>query len=117
MGVWAVPWAEACLVEGNKCWFYSLVCSILLGILQLYAGDGEAKSGSDEKGKGKEKKQSVEAKKENISGVKRRLVADGFDLFIPGAVTGWIVTSHAFVGFATMVSTVLSSKDIWDRLQ
>jgi hypothetical protein len=115
MGVWSSPWAELCTVEGNKFWFYSLVCSILFGGLQLYAGDVEAKSGTD--GKTKEKAKSVQARKKRLGGVKRRIVTDSFDLFIPGFVTGWIVTTHAFVGFAGAVSTVLSSKDIWDRLQ
>jgi len=115
MGVWHVPWAEACLVEGNKFWFYSLVCSIFLGAMQLYAGGGETKVGTSEKSKGK--KQSVKAQQEKLSGIRRRMIADSFDLFIPGFVTGWLVTTHAFVGFAGAVSTVLSSKDIWDKLK
>lgn len=115
MGVWPSPWAELFTLEGNKLWFYSLVCSILLGWLQLYAGDVEVKGGTDKKAKGK--KHSVQARKKGLGGVKRRMVVDGFDLFIPGFVTGWIVTTHAFVGFAGAISTVLSSKDIWDRLQ
>jgi len=115
MGAWPTPWAEVCLIEGNKFWFYSLVCSILLGFLQLYAGGEHAKDGSNEKPKGKKTK--IQARKKHLSGVKRRIVANSFDLFIPGFVTGWIVTTHAFVGFAGAVSTVLSSKDIWERLQ
>jgi len=115
MGAWPVPWAEVCLLEGNKFWFYSLVCSILLGVLQLYAKVGVAKDGSNEKPK--EKKTNGQARKKHLVGIKRRIVADSFDLFIPGFVTGWIATTHAFVGLAGAVSTVLSSKDIWDRLQ
>jgi hypothetical protein len=115
MGVWPVPWAETCLLEGNKFWFYSLVCSIFLGGLQLYAGGGEAKVGNSEKTKGK--KQGLKAQQQKLSGIKRRMIVDSFDLFIPGFVTGWIVTTHAFVGFAGAVSTVLSTKDIWDRMQ
>ena len=52
-----------------------------------------------------------------LDGVKRRIVSDCFDLLIPGHVTGWITTSTAAVGFASVVSTTLSSKDIWDRLK
>jgi len=115
MGVWPSPWAEAVLVEGNKFWFYSLVCSILLGGLQLYAEGGEVKGGSTEKDTGKS--QGVQAQKEKLGGIRRRMVVDIFDLFLPGFVTGWLVTTQAFVGFASAVSTILSSKDIWDRLQ
>jgi hypothetical protein len=116
MGVWASSWAEACLVEGNRFWFYSLVCSILLGWCQLYAGRGQFEGGSSEKSKGKKQGVQAQVQKATSSGIKRRIVADSFDLFIPGFVTGWIVTTHSFVGFAGAVSTVLSSKDIWDRL-
>lgn len=49
--------------------------------------------------------------------VKRGIVSDCFDLFIPGSVVGWISASSATVGYVTVISTVLSSKDIWDRLQ
>jgi hypothetical protein len=115
MGAWPTPWAEVCQVEGNKFWFYSLVCSIFLGVLQLYAEGGEVKDGSNERPEAK--KISAQARKKHLSGVRRRMLADSFDLFIPGFVTGWIMTTHAFVGFAGAVSTVLSSKDIWDRLQ
>lgn len=116
MGVWPSPWAEACLVEGNKFWFYSLACSILLGWCQLYAGGGQLEGTNSEKSKGKKQGVQARAEKERLSGIKRRMMADSFDLFIPGFVTGWIVTTHAFVGFAGAVSTVLSSKDIWNRL-
>jgi hypothetical protein len=115
MGVWSSPWADLCTLEGNKFWFYSLVCSILLGGLQLFAGHLEVQAETGERAK--QQKQSVQAQNRRFSGVKRRIVADGFDLFIPGFVTGWIITTHAFVGFAGVISTVLSSKDIWDRLQ
>jgi hypothetical protein len=86
-----------------------------LGGLQLYAEGGEIKGGSAEKGKGKS--QGVQAQKEKLGGIRRRMVVDIFDLFLPGFVTGWLVTTQAFVGFASAVSTILSSKDIWDRLQ
>jgi hypothetical protein len=115
MGVWPSPWAEACLVEGNKFWFYSLVCSILLGALQLNSADGKVEGQTSEKAKGK--KVSVQVQNKDMTGVRRRMMADCFDLFLPGFVTGWLVTTHAFVGFAGAVSTILTSKDIWDRLQ
>jgi hypothetical protein len=115
MGVWPSPWAEACLVEGNKFWFYSLVCSILLGALQLNSASGEVEGQSSERSKGKT--HGVLVHKKDLAGVRRRMVADCFDLFLPGFVTGLLVTTQAFVGFAGAVSTVLTSKDIWDKLQ
>jgi len=38
------------------------------------------------------------------------------DLFIPGAVTGWLRTEPAVVGAAMVVSTLLGSEDIWMRI-
>ncbi len=115
MGVWPSPWAETCLVEANKFWFYSLVCSIVLGVLQLNSASGEVEVQISEKAKGK--KNGVQVQKKVMNGVGRRMVADCFDLFLPGFVTGWLMTTHAFVGFAGAVSTILTSKDIWDSLQ
>jgi hypothetical protein len=115
MGVWPSPWAEACLIEGNKFWFYSLVCSILLGALQLNSARGEVEEQSSVRSKGK--KNGVKVQKKDLDGVRRRMIADCFDLFLPGFVTGWLMTTHAFVGFAGAVSTILTLKDIWDKLR
>ncbi|TEY69538.1 hypothetical protein BOTCAL_0114g00310 [Botryotinia calthae] len=38
------------------------------------------------------------------------------DLFLPGAVTGWIASDRGVVGVATVISTVLGSRDIWRRV-
>ena len=120
IGVWTSPWAAGIMLEANKFWIYSLVFSILGGFVQLF-GSPEAGGGSEKSG---EKREAVNARKslkgarsKPEEGVKRRLVSDCSDLLIPGHVTGWISTSNATVGFATVISTVLSSKDIWDRLK
>lgn len=106
MGVWTTPLAQQVMVEGNRFWFYSLVFSVVLGVMEWYE-QGGAKGG--EKGK---KKARVDRRP-----VVRRLLTDGFDLFIPGSITGWIRTSPAVVGYATVVSTLLASKEIWDRVK
>ena len=102
MGVWPSPWADACMLEANKFWFYSLSLSIIWGILEIVWPK-------------KTKTLAEGAQNQRVS--KRRLLTDFFDLFIPGHVTRWIRTGPVFVGFASVVSTTLSSKDIWDRLQ
>jgi len=84
----------------------------------LLFGVGEVdENRRDEKNAEKKANNTKEDRGNRLRGVKRRLVSDGFDLFVPGFVTGWIPTPPTFVGFATIISTVLSSKDIWDRLQ
>jgi hypothetical protein len=84
----------------------------------LLFGVGEVDKNRRDEKNAKKRAMNVKDDRENsFRGVKRRLVSDGFDLFVPGSVTGWIPTPPAFVGFATIISTVLSSKDIWDRVQ
>ena len=117
IGVWPTPYADTILLEGNRFWFYSLVCSILWGVVQLFErhnADGESKK-SDEKRPAR--KSTKDAGLKSKAGVKRRLVSDCFDLLVPGSVLGWISASTAMVGAASVVSTVLSSKDIWDSLK
>jgi hypothetical protein len=121
IGVWTTPWAERVMLEGNRFWFYSLCFSILWGVVGLFSRQDLSKKGPGRRGR-KADGVAVKGKMErgisrSREGVKRRLVSDCFDLLIPGHVTGWISTSTATVGFASVVSTVLSSKDIWDRLQ
>lgn len=94
------------MLEGNRFWFYSLVCSLLKGLMEIYGQKKEIV-------KINEKKVTVKTGKK---GLKRRLISDSFDLLIPGSVTGWIYTPMGIVGCAGVVSTVLSSKDIWDGL-
>ncbi|KAH7342909.1 peroxisomal biogenesis factor 11 [Rhexocercosporidium sp. MPI-PUGE-AT-0058] len=128
MGYWPTPLAKICLLEGNKFWFYSLVCSMLWGLLQLldvtsesydFTGKLDETGGADASAEGEANARRVfELKrKRKIDAIKTKLVIDGFDLLSPGFVTGWIRTSAAVVGFSSVVSTVLSSKDIWDRLK
>ena len=84
----------------------------------LLFGVGEVDENRRDEKNSKRRARGAEEDRENrLQGVKRRLVSDGFDLFVPGSVTGWLPTPPAFVAFATIISTVLSSKDIWDRLQ
>jgi hypothetical protein len=119
MGIQKSPWAASLFLEANKFWFYSLVLSILLGIIQL-CNLGINPPLSEEKNKDiSEEQADLELKgwKVNRSKIMRRLVIDGCDVFIPGFVTGWIVVSSAGVGLASVVSTVLASMDIWERVQ
>jgi hypothetical protein len=110
------------MLEANRFWFYSLGFSIVFGLMQLLSwgnedrpvdGAGKRESSASEKASGFGKKGPVIGSRL----VARRLLTDVCDLFIPGHITGWIYTSPAFVGFASMVSTLLASKEIWDRLR
>ncbi|KAF7871938.1 uncharacterized protein EAF02_009043 [Botrytis sinoallii] len=45
-----------------------------------------------------------------------KIIENAADLFQPGAGTGWIVSDRGIVGVMTVISTVLSSRDIWRRV-
>lgn len=95
----------------------------------LYSSPSKAGSvtstGTEEKPKGgqgmatgKDKKEeaatarTAEVKRRTLT--KRRLATDAFDLFLPGAITGWIPVSSETVGFAGVVSTTLGLMEIWN---
>jgi hypothetical protein len=120
------------MIEANKFWFYSLVFSILWGVFQLLYRDFCEQAPKTPSGKNPEKTNGKRAANPKLGGdqkrersavsgehrrVKRGIVTDCFDLIIPGSVVGWISASSAVVGYATIISTVLSSKEIWDRLK
>ncbi|TVY83272.1 Peroxisomal membrane protein PMP27 [Lachnellula suecica] len=122
LGVWPAPWAQLCVIEGHRFWFYSLLFSIGWCMMQLFAADGNDTPVVEKSvGPSAEKRPTaVIRKKEQIIARRvlvRRLLTDVFDLFIPGHVTGWIVTALATVGLASIVSTLLASKEIWDSLK
>lgn len=131
MDVWPTSWAKLCFIEANKLWFYSLVCSILGSTYQFFTNEHEVAAA--EKGlkstsqPGKEK--GVKTRSQRANDIEKRttasnpqwprlmrnIITDSCDLFIPGAVVGWVVTGPVTVGIATVISTVFSSKDIWDK--
>ena len=86
MGIWPTPWMQQCMVEGNRFWFYLLLLSIILGVMQLFGSSevaGDKKSGGEKRAKDGKKVVSVRR-----GVIVRRLLTDGFDLFIPGSITG-----------------------------
>jgi hypothetical protein len=128
MGVWQTDRAKQCLIEANKFWFYALVFSMLWGLMQLSAlnrvlidtlslqKDKEKLDSSSDEVMAAQAKEEA-ALRYQRAGLRRRLVVDGLDLLIPGHVVGWLPTSAAITGAAGAVSTVLSMKDIWDKLK
>ncbi|KAM3088066.1 hypothetical protein ACMFMG_002125 [Clarireedia jacksonii] len=125
MGVCSTPWADFLVVESNKFWFYALVVSIVGELYELwYICFGNSQPASTTKSRTSEKSSAASSKEKTkrswekrskIKGIALRIVTDATDLLVPGAVTGWIPTDPGVVGIATMISTVLSSRDLWER--
>ena len=133
MGVCNTPWSSTCALEGNKFWFYSLSISIFGGLWDLYHlvvnNDTRPKLNPQENmhdpdlaTKTVDSTQIIEErpgknkKKEKFkTEILLKIIENAADLFQPGAGTGWIVSDRGIVGVMTVISTVLSSRDIWRR--
>lgn len=109
MGVYPSPLAKMLLIEGNKFWFVSLLCSLTLGFLQLFSP--LPSSSSKEKRNGKEN--NTMRAKATRRVVKMKLVADACDLLVPGYVLGWIGVSSSVSAVGGCVSSVISIGDLW----
>ncbi|TGO47574.1 hypothetical protein BOTNAR_0517g00030 [Botryotinia narcissicola] len=134
MGVCNTPWSSTCALEGNKFWFYSLSISIFGGLWDLYhlvvnndttpkPNSQQDPHGSDLSAKPVENTQVIveqPGKDKNKGKYKTdillKIVENAADLFQPGAGTGWIVSDRGIVGVMTVISTLLSSRDIWRRV-
>lgn len=126
MGIWSTEWAPKLFVEAMKFWFYSISFSIILSLVLLFSNLSKSTHFS-KKVKGRPRRSEknsnadIEGQAKQKSGLQRslvkKLVIDCCDLFIPGFTTGWLVVSSGTVGILGIISTVLASSDIWERVQ
>ncbi|KAJ0307798.1 hypothetical protein COL516b_003768 [Colletotrichum fioriniae] len=50
-----------------------------------------------------------------VKSLGRKIFSDSLDCLIPGVILGWVNVQPGTVGIAMLITTVLSSRDIWDR--
>ncbi|KXH65463.1 AoPex11B [Colletotrichum salicis] len=50
-----------------------------------------------------------------VKSLGRKIFSDSLDCLIPGVILGWVNVQPGTVGVAMFITTVLSSRDIWDR--
>jgi hypothetical protein len=126
MGIWSSDWAPRLFVEAMKFWFYSISFSIFLSLVLLCSQlwklslPPKRESGKGEKTVEAEVDRVATETKQSIAlwrGLLKKLVIDCCDIFIPGLTTGWLVVSSGTVGILGIISTVLASLDIWERVQ
>jgi len=122
----ATTWGPWVLREAYKFWFYAQAASILLSIydlllrwatvqstIEMRSSNGKVKDSS------KAAEQSVKSKGDMADTVSifRRLLVDGCDILIPGSTVGWIDVDPLTVGVTGCISTAVSMRDIWVRIQ
>lgn len=120
-------WGPRLQQEANKCWFYSLIISILLSLTTLFFAKSASKKHTEGTKSGlPEEKTDVSEKPPDdplpLSSVTQtsayeQLVIDCCDLFIPGAALAWLPVSPLLVGTASTISTTLAGRHIWKRAQ
>lgn len=110
LNVWPVPWGSRVLAEANRFWFYALGLSVFGAVYELVFHCLWAPKASPN---GKREKKSTRKPVPSATPLAKRIVVDGCDLLIPGAVLGWTPFGDFGVGLAMLVSTGVVSRDIW----
>ncbi|CAK7563466.1 MAG: hypothetical protein SEPTF4163_001335 [Sporothrix epigloea] len=122
--VWGPERAEWLDVEGQRYWFLSLSCSVMVGLLRmanltddlpLPAKTDKNETADAEKEKENQVKAIRQERRNRLVALGRRLVADAFDVLLPGAVVGWTPLTPATVGLVMTFTTLLTGYDVWLR--
>lgn len=100
-----------------KFWFFSLLLSILVSLLQLRSLQSSPVLEKPGERQLKRKGLTQNERSTRRRALLKKLATDMADIFIPGTITGWMPTSFAGVGWVGVVSTVLSGSDVWVRIQ
>lgn len=109
-----MPWNAPVLVEANKFWFYALGLSVFGAVYELVFHFLWASADGRRAQKGKEKKGDSKKKPvPSATPLVKRIVVDGCDLLIPGLFLGWTPFGSLGVGLAMLLSTGVTSRDIW----
>ncbi|KAL1959322.1 hypothetical protein VTO42DRAFT_2509 [Malbranchea cinnamomea] len=129
MNLWLVPWYKPVLLEANKFWFYAICASLARTVGQLWFGSAMAERNQTENANGhSEKDQKKEGPVKTSTAVAQpplpsntsllmRIVADSCDLTLPTSFLGWVPLGNLGVGMAMVVSTIITSRDIWVEAQ
>ncbi|SMR58476.1 unnamed protein product [Zymoseptoria tritici ST99CH_1A5] len=143
MGVTTFTWGTRVQLEANKCWFYAICASIALSLYSLLfpaaisniapskATDSAASALTPEstttttivRGKppiGEGSRTSPPSSQSNRAShwsLMTGLLTDACDLLIPGSAIGWTPASGLVVGTSMAISTLLSGRVIWVKVQ
>ena len=108
------------------CWFYAILLSITLGILEIsHTPATPTAAGSKKSEKGSTSKEKAVTKKGNAaimnrtkpqSTVIRELIGNVCDLVIPGVAIGYVKIDPIYVYIAMATSSLLTMNGVWNRI-
>ncbi|CAK7270141.1 hypothetical protein SEPCBS57363_003953 [Sporothrix epigloea] len=122
LAVWGPERAEWLDVEGQRYWFLSLSCGVMVGLLRMANVTDDlplpAKADTNETADAEKEKENqgkaIRQERQNrLVALSRRVVADAFDVLLPGAVVGWTPLGPATVGLIMTFTTLLTGYDVW----
>lgn len=116
IGILTSPWGAIVFFEAQKFWFYAISCSILSLSYQLLVLRDNEKTGKKKVSfnvKGKVTKQGIETPRNVLVW---QLVGATCDVLIPGTFVGWLDVNPVVVAGTSILSSVLSSIDVWKRV-
>ncbi|CRG90882.1 hypothetical protein PISL3812_07928 [Talaromyces islandicus] len=117
MGVWVTPWAKDTFVECNKWWFYGIALSLIASTFSLFFPPPEFRGKPQQSQKPvnteTEKSPAIGQPNQDLTPIVRGIIVDGCDILLPGSFLGWIQATPTQVGVGMVVSTLVTSRDIW----
>lgn len=117
MGVTDFAWGAPLQFEANRCWFYGLVSSILLSVVSLLFAASSTGAPTKAEKQGKAAKNGKAAVVPSRAAIVAQLMIDSCDIFTPGVAIGVIFAGPLIVGTASVLSSSIAGRQIWNRVQ
>ncbi|EGP84703.1 uncharacterized protein MYCGRDRAFT_62362 [Zymoseptoria tritici IPO323] len=119
MGVTTFTWGTRVQLEANKCWFYAICASIALSLYSLLfpAAISNIAPSKATDSAARTSPPSSQSNRASHWSLMTGLLTDACDLLIPGSAIGWTPASGLVVGTSMAISTLLSGRVIWVKVQ
>lgn len=107
---------------GMVCWFYAVLLSIVLGLLELSTSPAAPETTSEKNQKktdGKavaQKGAAVRKPGKPTSAIVKDIVCNSLDLIIPGTIVGYFKIDPVYVSIGMMASSLITMRDTWNRI-
>jgi hypothetical protein len=129
LAIWGIEVESAIKIESQRCWLFALIvgalaCMLHLSRVQDLTPTRTVPSKVTQKNLGIEEKENakteegrsrVSTDRAQSRRLTRKMVACVLDMALPGSVVGWIPASKSSVAIITLVTSVLTGADVWER--